>query len=295
MRKTTLFVLSMLCALAGNAQTSDTAWTREVVFQANFAQVSLTNWQGGGQDAIAGAGFIKAFADYAESKNAWQNKLDIGYGLLRAGSGGTFQKTDDDLHLLSKFSRELKKPWSAVALADFQTTMTAGYKYKEDSAGNLLRDEKLSSFMAPGYLITSLGAEYRPSDNFFFMLAPISGKFTFVTDDKLANEGAYGVDTGKNIRAEFGANAKTLLRLTLMENVLFETEAGFFANYKTIDAVDVDWKNALILNANKYINAKVSTHLIYDEDIQIEQENGRTGPAVQFKEVFTIGLQYMLK
>jgi hypothetical protein len=290
-------ILSILCisaALTLSAQT-DTFWKKEVAFQLNFSQVSLTNWQGGGQDAIAGAGFIKALAEYAKGKNAWQNKLDIGYGLLRAGTAAALQKTDDDLHLLSKYSRELHKPWNAVALADFQTTMTPGYKYKTDSAGNLIREEKLSSFLSPGYLITSLGAEYRPSENFFFMLAPISAKFTFVTDDKLANEGAYGVDTGKNVRAEFGANAKTLLRLKLMDNILFENEAGFFANYKTITAVDVDWKAALIMNVNKWINAKVETHLIYDEDIKIDRENGTTGPAVQFKEVFSLGLQYMLQ
>jgi hypothetical protein len=277
------------------AQTTDTAWKHEVTFQANFAQVSLSNWQGGGQNAIAGAGFIKAFANYEEGKDRWMNKLDIGYGITRIGKDATLQKTDDALQFLSKYSRELKDPWSLVALADFQTTMTKGYKYTPDSAGNLIRSEKLSGFMSPGYLIASLGAEYSPNENFFFMVAPVSAKFTFVMDDALADEGAYGVDSGKNIRAEFGANAKTLLRLTLMENVLFENEAGFFFNYKTHDAVDVNWKAALIMKANEYLNAKVETHLIYDKDIMIAKTDGTTGPAVQFKEVLTLGLQYTLK
>jgi hypothetical protein len=294
MKKALLLILSIAFGQAAYAQT-DTAWKREVTFQANFAQVSLSNWQGGGQNAIAGAGFIKAFAAYEEGKDKWLNKLDVGYGVTRIGKDATLQKTDDALQFLTKYSREIKAPWSMVALGDFQTTMTNGFKYTPDSAGNLIRSEKLSSFMSPGYLITSIGAEYSPNENFFFMVAPVSAKFTFVMDDALANEGAYGVDTGQNIRTEFGANAKTLLRLTLMENVLFENEAGFFFNYKTHDAVDVNWKAALIMKANEYLNAKIETHLIYDKDILIAREDGTKGAAVQFKEVLTLGLQYTLR
>src|SRR5207237_175312 len=124
MKKTILFSLSIL--IAGTVAAQDTAWKHEVTFQANFAQVSLNNWQGGGQNAIAGAGFIKSFANYEKGKDRWENKLDIGYGITRLGKDATLQKTDDDLHFLTKYSRELHDPWRAVALGDFQTTMTNG-------------------------------------------------------------------------------------------------------------------------------------------------------------------------
>jgi hypothetical protein len=271
-------------------------WAREAVFQLNFSQVALSNWQGGGQSTIAGAGFSHFLLSHFTEKHVWENKLDLGYGLFRQGQSGLLQKSDDMLKFLSKYSQKLSGDWNYVGLADFQTTLMPGYKYREDSVTKELYEaELLSRFMAPAYLITSLGFEYRPSEKFTFLVAPISGKTTFVLQDSLSQAGAYGVNPGDKIRAEFGANVKSLLKYKLMKNVLFESDANFFANYKTLDQIDVNWIAGLIFTVNDYFNAKVGTNLIYDQDIDVKRNDGTVGPAVQFKEALSIGIQYKLK
>ncbi|MGZ5304997.1 MAG: DUF3078 domain-containing protein, partial [Bacteroidia bacterium] len=265
-------------------------WAREAVFQLNFSQVALSNWQGGGQNTIAGSGFAKFFLSTFGEKHVWENRLDLGYGVFRQGESGLLQKSDDMLKFLSKYSRQLSGDWNYAALADFNTFIMPGYNYREDSVTKELYEaELLSKFMAPGYLITSAGFEYRPDEKLSVFIAPISGKTTFVLHDSLSRVGAFGVEPGERIRAEFGANVKNILKFNLMKNVQFESDANFFANYKTLDQIDVNWIAGLILTANKYFNAKVGTHLIYDQDVDVTRNDGTVGPSLQFKEAISIG------
>ena len=37
--------------------------------------------------------------------------------------------------------------------------------------------------MSPGYMLMSIGMEYKPNDKFFLMLSPIGGKATFVMNE----------------------------------------------------------------------------------------------------------------
>jgi hypothetical protein len=271
----------------------DTSWRYKGVIQLNVNQLSLSNWQGGGQNTLAGASFLKLQATYKRGKNTWDNRLDAGYGLIRQGDKNVdFQKSDDALELMSKYSHNLRKALDLAALLDFNTTIMPGYKYGKDSAGNPVRQEKLSRFMAPGYLISSLGLEYKPSDAIFVMFAPISGKFTFLQDTFLSNRGEYGVPVGKQFRAEFGANLKSIVKLKLMKNVNLMNDLSLFGNYKTLDRIDVDNLTDLLLTVNDIITAKVSLHMIYDDDIKIQQADGHIGPALQLKELISVGIQY---
>ncbi|HJZ39090.1 MAG TPA: hypothetical protein VJ203_01855 [Bacteroidales bacterium] len=53
------------------------------------------------------------------------------------------------------------------------------------------------------------------------------------------------------------------------------------------------------MKVNKYISATLSTHLLYDDDIDIEIDNNddgitdETGPRIQFKEVLAIGFSFI--
>lgn len=261
--------------------------------QINFSQVALSNWQGGGQNTLAGAGFLNLLLDYKKGKGLWENRLDAGYGLIRQGvSTSPFLKSDDQLKFLSKYTHSLTKVWNAVVLADFLTTFMPGYKYEKDSAGNLEQQALLSKFMAPGYLITTAGLEYKPGPAFFVFVSPLSEKFTFVLDDSLSNAGAYGVTPGDKMRTELGSFLKSVLKIPIMKNVEFQNELNLFSAYKNIDQIDVNWIAQLSLKANDFLSARIRTDLIYDQDVEIARENGTVGPATQFKEVISIGIQY---
>ena len=60
--------------------------------------------------------------------------------------------------------------------------------------------------------------------------------------------------------------------------------------------MDIHWDFLLNMKINDYLSANLITNLIYDNDIkiQIDDDNDgiidQTGPRVQFKELFGVGL-----
>jgi len=68
-------------------QTADTTrgWKKGGVFSVNLAQTSLKNWAAGGQNSVAVNGLFSVFANLIQGKSAWDNSLNIGYGVLQQG------------------------------------------------------------------------------------------------------------------------------------------------------------------------------------------------------------------
>ena len=70
---------------------------------------------------------------------------------------------------------------------------------------------------------------------FSLFVSPVSGKFTFVTDDELSAAGAFGVEAGKKARAEMGAIVKTEFKTPVMKNVNLSTTLSLFViNFKKL-------------------------------------------------------------
>ena len=63
---------------------------------------------------------------------------------------------------------------------------------------------------------------FRPAvgtKDFSVLMAPATGKFTFVNDQRLSDIGAFGVSPGKTFRPEIGAYIKMRWRKDLMKNI----------------------------------------------------------------------------
>jgi hypothetical protein len=278
-------------------------WKRGGFVALNISQVGLTNWAGGGQSSIALSGIVSLFANLKAGTSTWDNSLDLGYGVLRQGSGialenGVFLKTDDKIDLVSKYGRKASEKWYYAGLINFNTQSTPGFNYPNDSV-------EISRFMAPAYLLGAIGMDYKPNDVFTAFISPFTMKATFVNDDSLAYAGAYGVekatfddlgniiDPGKKFRMEYGGYVRLSYKKTFMENVTLTSKLSLFSNYaNNPQNIDVNWENLLELKVNKFISATISTHLIYDDDINITDSKGRVGPRTQFKEVIGVGFAY---
>lgn len=279
-------------------------WKIGGVVSVNGQQVSLTNWSAGGNNSISVAGLVNVFAKYKKGKVTWDNNLELGYGVINQGNNKKWWKNDDKIQFSSKFGRELKKHWYTTALVDFRTQFTNGYNYPNDSV-------YISKFMAPGYALAAIGFDYKPNDHFSAFIAPITGKFTFVNDDSLARNGAFGVqkeirdpNNGGAItqnylthREEFGAYLKVQYQTKVMENITFQTILELFSNYlHNPQNVDVNWSTLTTFKVNKFISATLATQLIYDDDIKVLRnagdQKGTSGPDVQFKQVLGIGFTY---
>jgi hypothetical protein len=285
------------------AKTTDTlaGWKKGGMVSINFAQNSFKNWAAGGQNSIALNTLLNVFANYHKNNMTWDNSLDIGYGFQRQGKDAAAMKTDDKIDLTSKLGKVAYKNWYYSGLLNFKTQMAPGYNYPNDSV-------KISNFLAPAYLVTALGMDYKPNDNFNMFIAPLTSRVTFVNNQDLANAGAYGVDKaeigangkiskdGKKYRSEFGGYLRILYKKDLMENVSLTTKVDAFSNYlKNPQNIDIYWEMLIAMKINKYMTATITTNLIYDDDIKIaydEKNPLKFGPKAQFKEVLCIGFSY---
>ncbi len=265
----------------------DTIWRVGGAFGFKFNQVALTNWTAGGQNSLAWNTTFDFTANYAKDKWKWDNIVHLGYGISKQGED-PLNKTDDQILLNTNLGYELKGPWYATLSANFRTQFVNGYDLPNDSV-------VISTFMAPGYLVASVGVEFKPNDNFVFSASPVSNKTTFVMDDVLAAQGAYGVDSASNIRAEFGAFASLFYKKEIVKNVTFTTLYTMFGNYEDLAVWDINWDLILDFKINSFLEANLTTNLIYDQDIAIPVDNTgdgikeSVGPRVQFRQALGIG------
>lgn len=254
----------------------------------NFSQVSLTNWAAGGENSVSGTFLFNAFMNYTKGKTAWENTLDVGYGLTKQGAENMI-KTEDRFQLVSKYGRQASRFWYYTALADFKTQLDKGYK--DPSENSILT----SKFLSPAYLLLSLGMDYKPNDNFSLYLSPLTGKWTIVNDDELSQQGAFGVDPGKNVRSEFGASLKSIFKKeNIIENVDFMTRLDLFSNYSNNPQnIDVEWETKFDFRVNSFLSANLGTTLLFDDDIKyITDEGVERGARIQFKQLFGFGINF---
>jgi hypothetical protein len=277
-------------------------------------QVALVNWNAGGENAFSGTALFSGFANLKKNNWYWKTSVDLGFGQLYSKTFG-WQKNEDKINLLSTLTRPIGQSnvFSYAAEVNFKTQFAPGYQLPDDST-------VISKFMAPGYLILTIGVTYKPADWVSFYLSPATGKFTFVTDPLLSDRGAFGVDTGKTVNSEFGAYFRLNLKKDIMKNITLQSDLTLFNNYTSKDPVnqkkvDVDWQTSINMKVNKFISVSVFTHLIYDYDIKqlvfdgenpVYQvnENGqfvtdadgnklqKRDALVQFKEVLGVGFSY---
>lgn len=315
MKKTsiTIVLLSILYAISIGQVTeaeknlraivADTAqgWKNGGNFAVSLAQTSLTNWASGGQNSVAVNGIFSAFANLVKDKSRWDNSLDLGYGLLKQGGMG-FRKTDDKVDFLSKYGRQAFTNFFYAALLNFKTQMQPGYNYIDATTKN-----KISDLFAPAYLLIALGLDYKPDAYFSAFIAPITAKFTFVTDQALSDAGAFGVEIGKKSKSEMGGYLRVIytkadFKGEFMKNIALTTKIDLFSNYaENPQNIDVSWENMLAMKVNEFISVNFNTHLLYDDNIKVAFDRNGDGTIaadefvkskIQFKEILGVGFSY---
>ena len=268
--------------------------TKTASLGVNFANVGLSNWAAGGESSVALGTVLNSKIVRKKGLGTWTNQFDFALGGARVGDKD-FRKTDDNIILQTKFTQRFSKKFRFSTLGIFRTQLLDGFKFRADplNEGEEL-SEKISGFMAPGYLSLNLGFDYQPSDAISVSIAPTSGKFTFVSDQTLADAGAFGVSAGEHSRAEFGANLLVALDVPVMDNISCKSSINLFSSYDEFGTIDVNWESLFVMKINKWFNSSLGTQLIYDKDILIAQEDGSVDSAVQFKHVLNFGLNFAL-
>ncbi len=305
MKKILILILLLSGTFTLKAQ-NDTIWRTGGLFNVNFNQVSLTNWAAGGQNAISLNALSNLFANYKKGKIAWDNNLDMGYGIIQQGDE-KIRKNDDRLEFNSKLGLDAYKARIYYTLLfNFRSQFAPGYNYPRTDSSRYI-----SKFAAPAFTLLALGIDFKPKDYFSVFLSPVTARVIIVNDDSLSDAGAFGVDPGDKYRAEVGAYLNSRFQKDIMTNVNFMMKLDLFSNYQEDPQnIDVNWEMLLSLKVNKFITASLGAQLIYDDNTQIglfREVNGekipklrsdgtqKTGPRTQFRQIFGIGFAYKME
>lgn len=274
----------------------------------NINQLALSNWAAGGENSWAG----KAFADFSLTyrNKRFEQKLvgAFAFGISRFADK-RIEKQDDKIDLNYSLSLNSKSQWKLTAVVTFNTQFANGYKYPNDST-------IISTFFAPAYLTLSAGYSYQTkNEHFQIFMAPLAGKITFVLNQELADQGAFGVMKGyydsdgnwvpgERIAPAIGANIIINYKQPIGKNIKYVTTLNTFYNYfeRRNDnrlRLDVNWENTIHFLITKYITTILFVHLKYDHNTTFpvyEEINGvqtvvDNVPKLQFKE--SLGIAFV--
>ncbi|WP_297797671.1 DUF3078 domain-containing protein [uncultured Eudoraea sp.] len=282
-------------------------WTKENKLGFNINQVAFVNWNAGGENSISGIANLKFVRNYKFRYLKWNNELILGYG-LNIQEDREPRKTQDIIRLTSTFSyrRDTLSQWYYSVNTRFNTQFADGFNYPD-------RDNPISRFMAPGYLFFGGGPSFSPDgEDLNLYLSPTTLKATFVQDQTLANQGAFGVkraiyDLDGNIITEgekkfieFGILVTNTWEKEIAKNITMNHRLNLFTDYiRRFGNIDIDWELNFTFKVNDLFEANLGTHVIYDDDIRFDQVISDTGniidpgvPKIQFRQVLAIGLAY---
>jgi hypothetical protein len=311
MKKIALLVL-LFCLVENNyAQIVRTTlpdttsnWIKENKVGLDITQITFVNWNAGGNTSVSGLAKGNFTRKYLKDNLMWNNELVIRYGINKQ-EGQYTRKTDDQFLLNSTFGyrRDTISNWFHVAKFTFSTQFANGYSYPNTELA-------ISKPFAPAYIFLGIGAEYTRNDlDLELYMSPLTQKTTLVLDERLANQGAYGVTEaeydsfgnlirkGRKSRTELGMLLSGKWKKRIFENIDMENRLSFYSDYlNNFGNIDVNWQLQLEMTVNKYVKANISTHLIYDDDIKTKEDVAGVqitkGPKIQLKQILGIGLSY---
>lgn len=259
-------------------------WRAGGIYNLNVGQGSLSNWAAGGDDfSLTINSLLNLYAGWKKGRNSWDNSLDVSLGYLKTTSLGS-RKNDDRYDLLSKYGYSLNRKLNLSTLFDFRSQFLKGYVYTDTS--------KIfsSSFLAPGYVLISLGLDYKPVKNFSIFFSPITSRWVLVHNDSLSAKGSYGVDTLKKSINQLGAFSTISYVKEINKFVVYRARMDLFSNYKKKPTnVDFYMTNILSVKIAKIFSINWGVDMIYDDDVRLFGKN-KTSPALQLKSIIGIGL-----
>jgi hypothetical protein len=264
-------------------------WKTGGLYNLTFNQAALSNWSAGGdKSALSLNTLLNLYAFYADGRRSWDNMLTLAYGLASTTSLGT-RKTQDNIDLTSKYGYDLGKKWYLSGLLDFRSQFAAGYNYPDQNTKVLT-----SNFLAPAYLLLSVGMDYKPNNNFSVFMSPLTVREVIVKNDSLAAVGAFGVDSGKTSRFELGAYVSINYTSNLSKTASYTGRLDLFSNYlHHPQDIAMYMTNIVNVKVTNLISMNLSLTLIYDDAIKSVKSDGTAGgAALQLQEVLGVGLAY---
>ena len=279
-------------------------WEKKNIIGFDLNEIAFVNWSAGGTSSVSGLLKGNFLRRYSTDNVKWGNELIIRYGVNKQ-DGIEFRKTDDAFQFTSTFGyrRDTLSNWYHSAKLNFNTQFTSGYNYPNTT-------ESVSGPFAPAYTFLGVGAEYANKERKVNVyISPLTLKNTVVLNQRLANQGAFGVtkavydadgnliSEGSRSKTELGFLVTTHYKTEILKNINLENRLSLYSDYiNKFGNIDVDWQLQLDLVVNKYVRANIGSHLLYDDDIKATEEidgiQTKVGPKIQLKQMLGIGVEY---
>jgi hypothetical protein len=274
-------------------------WKYGMVSGLTINQSAVENWSAGGQNAFALSATAGIFVDYFKKKHSWRTLADGSYGLTRI-ENQVLRKSQDYFEINTKYGYEFKRNWVATGFVEAISQFAPGYNYANDPEGRV----PVSRFMAPGFFNQGLGIAYQWNRaGFSARIAPLTARQIVVSHPEI-DPAAYGVDSGKTVKSEFGGSVRINLLKQLTENKNFglsvESRLFLFFNYlQEPQTPFVNWRTKLDLKFFKVLTVGFLFHLMYDPVLRfpdrIDPATGAvlsTQRSVQWLQTLGVGLGY---
>ncbi|SHN32306.1 Protein of unknown function [Cyclobacterium lianum] len=286
---TATFIFFALAAARAQRTAADsipgdtTYWESEFSAGLNFNQAGFSNnWKAGGVNSVAFGSIIAGKASYKKDRFSWDNEIELLFGIVR-NEGEQTRKSNDRIFLDSKLGYQMTEKWSSYFSVNYLSQFAPGYNFNDDGSRTLI-----SRFMAPGFLTSSLGFEYKPNNTFFLRIGPFSPRFTFVYDSNIVDNvpSNYGVPAGEQVRVEWLAmQVFAGLDKDLSENLNLKSRYAMYANYQTLSFENIDHRLDITLTAKitDIINVTFTGIGLYDRD---------QDPGVQYSQALALGILY---
>ncbi len=273
-------------AIKKEADTSKKTWRKGGIYGINISQGSLSNWAAGGDNfSLSVNSLLSLFAFYKKEKSSWDNTFDLNLGYVNTTSLGS-RKNDDRFDFLSKLGHALNPKLNLATLFNMRSQIFRGYIYPSDTVKTYS-----SNFMAPGYVLVSLGLDYKPTKNLSVYFSPATARWVIVRDTVLANKGLYGVEPGKTSALEFGGFATINYLKEFNKFITYKGRLDLFSNYRhNPENIDLFMSNTLNAKLGKVFAVSWSVDIIYDDDVRLFGPY-KNSPATQLKSLVGIGLQ----
>lgn len=156
--------------------TGEKAWKFDGVVGLNAAATGLVNWSAGGKNNVNGVAYAKLHLLYHKNAIAWETNFDTDFGMTWIDQDeDKFQKSSDNIKLLTKFGWEFHKNWYLTVLGSFQSQYALGRDYKTGY------NDIISKWLAPSYTDISVGIDWKKEvngANFSVYVSPIAGRIT---------------------------------------------------------------------------------------------------------------------
>ena len=251
-----------------------------------LTQFGYRNWASGGENTYNGRATSFLKHSYTDKRFNISTQWDAAFGL--GDKEGRLWKSEDRFQLNINFNYQMYKRWYYTFNTDFRSQFANGYKSVEDHI-------RSSHFLAPATLNLSLGIMFKLDDKRNIMLSPLSGNILFVNDQRLADEGAFGVEKGKKTKPNLGAFIKIQWtepivrdKVTNKAILSYRTNLQGFCDYNSM--LTLNWESWIDFTVFKYFALNFNCVLIFDDQITKKRSS-----FWQFSEVIGFGITYTFK